>query len=114
MLSGFRIDLVDTGLFKLKNRKQFHCCDTQLFQIRDLFAQAEISPFLIDFGTGVGCITPNMEFVDDRFTWRKAELFVVTPVKIGIIDNASPVTNCQSFRLFLPAAGIHHSPLRST
>ena len=114
MFSGFRIDFVDTGLFKLINRKQLHCCDAQLFKIRYLFTQAEISSFLIDFGTGVSRIAPNMEFIDNHLLRRSAKLLVVTPIETTIINCTSPVTNCQAFGFFLSFTGIHYTPLRST
>ncbi len=111
MLPCFRIDTADTCLFKLINRQEFYSCYAQLFQVWDLFAQAQIGSLLFDIGAGVRSVAPNMEFVDDCLTGRSTELCVITPVKAGVVDNTPSITNTQSFRLLQAIRSIDYTPL---
>ena len=83
-----------TGVFhliKLKNRHQFHCIDSEIFQIRDLFPQALKSTRCFHAGRCISCETTHMHFINDQIFKRMIQNTALFPVKIifhypGMVD----------------------------
>src|SRR4029453_6610462 len=72
---------------ELEYRQQFHCCDAQIFEVRDLFDQSGVCTALLDrdVRAGMASKAAHMQLVNHSLGKRPFERQIVLPiVSIGI------------------------------